>query len=181
MTPLEGKNIKLRALEPSDLDYLYLWENDPENWFVSNTYAPFSKHILMKFIEEAGHDIYETRQMRLIIALKSHQERKDDPVGAIDLFDFDPHHLRAGLGILIGRKDLRNQGIASEALSLLVNYAFKVLRLHQLFCNIAAGNETSLNLFKSHGFKIAGEKKEWLRGPDSWISEYLLQLLNPAG
>jgi diamine N-acetyltransferase len=179
MIPLEGKNIKLRAMEPSDLDVLYLWENDPENWFVSNTYAPFSKHILMKFIEEAGRDIFETRQMRLIIILKSQIEGKDIPVGAIDLFDFDPHHLRAGLGILIGRKDLRNQGIASEALSIFIDYAFNVLQLHQLYCNIAVNNKTSLNLFKKHGFIITGEKTEWLKNAGSWLNEYLLQLINP--
>jgi diamine N-acetyltransferase len=179
MIPLEGKNIKLRAMEPSDLDVLYLWENDPENWFVSNTYAPFSKHILMKFIEEAGRDIFETRQMRLIIILKSQIEGKDIPVGAIDLFDFDPHHLRAGLGILIGRKDLRNQGVASEALSIITDYAFNVLQLHQLYCNIAVNNKTSLNLFKKNGFIITGEKIEWLKDAGSWLNEYLLQLINP--
>jgi len=180
MIPLEGKNIQLRAMEPADVDVLYHWENDPDNWFVSNTHAPFSRHILSKFIEEAGHDIYETRQMRLMIVLKSQPEGKNDPVGAVDLFDFDAYHLRAGLGILIGRKDLRQQGFASEALSLLVDYAFKVLRLHQLYCNISAGNEISMNLFKKLGFIIAGEKKEWLRGQDCWVSEYVLQLINPS-
>ena len=181
MIPLEGKNIRLRAMEPADLDILYRWENDPDNWFVSNTYVPFSKHTLSKFIEDAGRDIYETRQMRLMIELKSQPEGKNDPAGAVDLFDFDPHHLRAGLGILIGRKELRQQGFASEALSLVINYAFKVLRLHQLFCNIAAGNEISMNLFKKFGFVVAGEKKEWLRTQESWISEYILQLINPSG
>lgn len=181
MIPLEGKNIQLRAMEPADLDVLYRWENDPDNWFVSNTHTPFSKHILSKFIEEAGRDIYETRQMRLMIVLKSQPEGKNDPIGAVDLFDFDPYHLRAGLGILIGRKELRQQGFASEALSLLVDYAFKVLRLHQLYCNISAGNDISMNLFKKFGFIKAGEKKEWLRGQDSWISEYVLQIINPSG
>jgi diamine N-acetyltransferase len=181
MVPLESKNIKLRAMEPADLDDLYIWENDPENWFVSNTYAPFSRHTIMKFIEEAGRDIYETRQMRLIITLKSRMPGKEESIGAVDLFDFDPHHLRAGLGILIGRKDLRKQGFASEALSILIRYAFNVLRLHQLYCNIAANNATSISLFKKHGFIMAGEKKEWLRSSGSWTSEYTLQLINPHG
>ena len=179
MIPLEGKNIRLRAMEPGDLDTLYQWENDPDNWFVSNTRSPFSKHVLSRFIEDGGRDIYETRQMRLMIMLKSPPEGKNDPVGAVDLFDFDPFHLRAGLGILIGRKELRQHGLASEALSLLIDYAFKVLRLHQLYCNIAADNEISMKLFKKFGFTSTGEKKEWLRGQKTWISEYTLQLINP--
>lgn len=180
MIPLEGKNIRLRAMEPTDLDILYRWENDHDNWFVSNTHAPFSKHILSKFIDEAGRDIYETKQLRLMIELKSQPVGKNDPAGAVDLFDFDPHHRRAAIGILIGRKELRQKGFASEALALVIDYAFEVLRLHQLFCNIAAGNEVSMTLFTKFGFVVAGEKKEWLRTRESWVSEYILQLINPS-
>jgi len=43
---LRGENINLRALEPSDLDVLYNWENDTSIWKVSQTIAPFSKNIL---------------------------------------------------------------------------------------------------------------------------------------
>jgi multidrug efflux system membrane fusion protein len=67
MNPLSGKNTRLRAIEPADLDIIYEWENDPENWIVSNTIAPFSRHVLQKYIEGAQQDIYEARQLRLMI------------------------------------------------------------------------------------------------------------------
>jgi diamine N-acetyltransferase len=175
---LEGEHIHLRAMEPSDLEDLYLWENDPENWFVSQTRSPYSKHALKQFIEDSQKDIYEIRQMRFMIVLNSEEESKKTAIGAIDLFDFDPYHRRAGIGILVARKEYRRQGIASEALALLIHYSFEVLGLHQLYCNVAKGNDASLNLFIKCGFQITGEKKDWLRGTESWTDEYLLQLIN---
>ncbi len=179
MAFLEGERILLRAMEPFDLDNLYIWENDPENWFVSQTRAPYSKHILSQFIEESHKDIYEIRQMRLMIILKNTSETEQPAIGAIDLFDFDPFHRRAGIGILVARKELRRQGIASEALTLLIDYSFRVLGLHQLYCNVAKGNEASCNLFMKSGFEITGEKKDWLRGDGKYTNEYILQLVNP--
>jgi len=179
MAFLEGEKVLLRAMEPYDVDNLYNWENDQENWFVSQTRAPYSKHVLNQFIDDSNKDIYEIRQLRLMITLKSEVQDEKLSVGAIDLFDFDPFHLRAGIGILVAKKEFRRQGIASEALSLLIDYAFKVLRLHQLYCNVAKGNEASRNLFIKSGFKVTGEKEDWLKGSGSWTNEYLLQLINP--
>ena len=179
MVFLEGEHIHLRAMEPNDLEDLYIWENDPENWFVSQTRALYSKHSLKQFIEDSQKDIYEIRQMRFMIALNSEEENKKIAIGAIDLFDFDPHHRRAGIGILVARKEYRRQGIASEALTLLIHYSFNVLGLHQLYCNVAKGNDASFNLFIKCGFQVTGEKKDWLRETESWTDEYLLQLINP--
>jgi len=170
---LESDKIKLRAPEPDDTDILYEWENDPEIWLVSNTFTPFSKYFLGKYIRNSHHDIYHEKQLRLMIELKENEK----PIGTIDIFDFDPYHSRAGVGILISSKEDRNKGYASETLKLIINYLSEVLSLHQIYCNIPENNEASLKLFKDNGFKIVGEKKEWLKTSEGWISEYLLQLL----
>lgn len=172
---LNGSLVRLRALEPEDIDLLYRWENDVDVWKVSNTVAPFSKHTLRRFIENQQCDIYETRQLRLII------ETVDDPrpVGAIDLFDVDPYNCRAGIGILIYGDQNEGQGYASQALALLVQYSFMVLMLHQLYCSIAVQNTRSFNLFRSKGFTVVGVKKDWTRTTSNWQDEYMLQLLNP--
>jgi diamine N-acetyltransferase len=171
--------IVLRALEPSDIDLLYSWENDIEIWRVSNTITPYSKYILRKYLENSHHDIYQTKQLRLMIDLKYDKGRKTKPIGTIDLFDFDPYHNRAGVGILIGDKSERKKGYASMTLKKLINYAFNTLQLHQIYCNIITENKDSLNLFQNHGFKIIGEKKEWIKVPEKYVGEYMLQLINP--
>ena len=179
MVPLRGKNIVLRSLEPADLELLYQWENDTENWFVSNTHTPYSRQAIKELIDSARKDIYENKQLRLMIDFLPGNDTDDITVGAIDLFDFDPHHQRAGVGILIAIKEYREKGIATEALAILTGYAFKTLRLHQLHCCIATNNEPSINLFKKAGFVLVGEKKDWLKGPHEWRGEYFFQLINP--
>jgi diamine N-acetyltransferase len=167
--------IRLRAIEKSDLEYIYNWENDPSNWSYSYTYTPFSKDVLKLYIEQAGQDIYTSKQLRLMIDLEDNGNVKT--IGCVDLFDFEPRHQRAGVGILIGDEANRKNGYASEALKQLISYAFTTLNLNQLFCNIAVDNTASLVLFTNHGFSIIGTKKQWLHINNNWVDEHTLQLL----
>lgn len=167
---LQYGRISLRPLEPEDIEMLYRWENDVEIWNLSNTKTPFSKHILAQYILESAKDIYESKQLRLII-----QNEEMEAVGAVDLFDFEPYHQRAGVGILIHHKADRNKGYASDALMALSVYAFDVLCLRQLYANIAEDNLNSIKLFKKVGFTQAGIKKDWLKTISGWKDEYLFQ------
>jgi diamine N-acetyltransferase len=167
---LELGKIRLRALEPEDIDILFEWENDTEIWEISNTCEPFSKYILAKYIKDSQRDIYESKQIRLVI------ETLDGvAVGAIDLFDFDPFHFRAGVGILIHNKNDRKLGYATDALELLCKYSLEYLRLHQLYANITEDNIASIHLFKKVGFGLVGIKKDWRRTANGWKNELLFQ------
>jgi diamine N-acetyltransferase len=172
--------IILRALEPTDIDALYKWENDPEIWHVSNTCTPYSKYILEKYIENSHMDIYQVKQLRLMIDIRENGSKEPRSVGTIDLFEFDPYHNRAGVGILIGEKSDRKKGYAFQALSKFLEYSFHTLQLHQLYCNITVGNRDSLRLFKKCGFIVTGRKREWIKTPAEFTDEYLLQLINPG-
>jgi diamine N-acetyltransferase len=168
-----GKNLSFRALEPGDIDKLYKWENDTSIWHLSNTITPFSRHLLEEYILNANQDIFTAKQLRLMITLN----KTGETVGCIDLFDFDPANMHAGVGILICN-DHRNKGYASEALTMLIDYAFNTLNLHQLYCNITVDNKVSMDLFQKQNFKIVGVKKEWVRINNKWTDEYMLQLIN---
>ncbi len=167
---LQSKNISLRAMEPSDIDVLYQWENNTENWKVSSTQTPFSRKVLEEYIATAHQDIYSVKQLRLMIC-----EAQGNPIGCIDLFEFEPNHLRAGIGILIADKEDRRKGYASDALELLIDYCFETLNLHQLYCNITIDNEPSVLLFQKHGFLITGIKKQWVRDGAKYKDELMLQ------
>lgn len=171
--------IKLRALEPADIDLLYKWENDPEIWRVSNTYTPFSRYVLEKYIEYSHLDLYQVKQLRLMIDIFDTDRKKKRSIGSVDLFNFDPYHNRAGVGILIGEKSYRKKGYASAALGKMIDYGFNVLQLHQIYCNIIPENSESLGLFKKYGFRVCGKKKDWIKTPGRYVEEYMLQLINP--
>ncbi|MFT5942930.1 MAG: diamine N-acetyltransferase, partial [Sediminicola sp.] len=143
MLSLKGIHGYLRALEPEDLNFLYELENNTQIWEISGTTTPYSKHILQLYLDNAHKDIYEAKQLRLCIC-----NSDDNVVGLIDLFDFDPHHHRAGIGIVILEEKDRNKGLGLEALQLLENYAFDGLHLRQLYANVLEDNEASIHLFK---------------------------------
>lgn len=153
---IKSDHIYFRALESSDLDLLYHCENDPSVWKISNTQTPFSKDTLSQYLEISHQDIYTTKQLRLLICLNETTE----VIGTVDLFEFDPAHARVGVGILIFEKH-RSNGFAFEAIQLLKQYAFEVLFVNQLFCNISASNEKSIALFEKCSFEKVGIKKQW--------------------
>jgi len=170
---LRGANLELRALEPEDLEILYKWENDTSIWRISERIVPVSKYLLKKYLETSHKDIFETKQLRLMIQLKEDSK----PVGTIDLFDFVHYHRRAALGILISAPEDRRKGYAAEALELLISYGFETLNLHLLYCSICSDNIASLELFKQAGFIITGTKQEWTWDGEKFLDEHILQRL----
>lgn len=155
MAKLKGQNIKLRALETTDLEFLYKVENNEEFWEVSTTQTPFSKTILAQYLENAHLSIYETKQLRLVV-----EDNHGETIGLIDLFDYDPQHFRAGIGILI-LPEFQKKGYAFETLTLIKNYAFSQLNLKQLYANIQVQNRESILLFEKLGYEHTGTRKNW--------------------
>ena len=143
-------------------------------WAISNTISPFSKYTLKRYVEISHKSIYETGQLRLMIDYIP----DNISVGSIDIFEFDPYHNRAGVGILIADEQYRRKGLASMSLTCIINYCFKKLGLHQLYCNILADNQESMQLFSKLGFVQAGIRKEWVKTPTGYIDQYIFQLIN---
>ncbi len=167
------KDILLRAPEPEDLELLYEWENNIEYWQISNRVTPFSKYVLKRHIETSHRSIYENGQLRLMIDTLN----EGKTIGTIDLFDFDPYHSRAGVGILIAIKEERRKGYASMAIECLKNYCFETLRLNQLWCNIVETNHASIDLFSSAGFVKSGTRREWIRSGEEYLDQIFMQLI----
>ncbi|OBX26238.1 diamine N-acetyltransferase [Gelidibacter algens] len=173
METLKGKQIYLRALEPEDLSFLHSIENDERIWELSNTQVPYSHYILKQYLSNSHKDIFEVKQLRLIIS-----NYQGKALGMIDLFDFDFKNSRAGVGILVQELEDRQQGYGKEALQLLIAYSFTHLNLHQLYCNITEDNQASIELFTNQGFEMIGLKKDWIFSNKTYKNEYLFQLIN---
>lgn len=175
MVELKGDKIYLRALEPADLDFLYLLENDTEFWEISGTQQPYSRHVLKQYLDNAHRDIYEMKQLRLAIC-----ERGGELIGLIDLFDFDPKHQRVGLGLVIKDREKRQKGIGAEAVELTCRFAFDSLDARQVYAHVLEDNEASVLLFEKSGFTRTGVKKDWIRSQERFKDQYLYQKFNPS-
>ena len=171
---IRNEKVVLRAVEPEDIDLLYKWENETDVWTISNTITPFSKDLLRRYIESAQMDIYESKQLRLMIQASETCKT----IGCVDLFELDIVNYRAGVGILISDIEERGNGFAKEALSLIINYCFETLNLKQIYCNILSDNVRSISLFERMRFEKVGIKKSWVRDGSQWKDELLYQLIN---
>lgn len=173
MAWLENNTMRLRALEPEDLSLLYKWENDPQIWNVGNTLAPYSRYMLKEYIAESRRDIFETRQLRLMADWKGTGET----VGMVDLYDFDPYHKRAGVGIMVGA-EYRRKGLGIQMISLLAAYTFSFLKMHQLYVHIPSENKASQALFARCGFVVTGTLNDWIVTKEGYQDVVVMQRLH---
>lgn len=167
---LENAQVRLRALEPEDLEVLYRWENDTTLWEVGNTLAPYSRYILKEYIAQSSQGFHESRQLRLAIEPSVGGEA----IGLVDLFDFEPQHNRAACGILLDPA-YQGKGLATAATRLMMAYAFSFLRLRQLYAHVPVANEPSKRLFTRCGFKEAGILEDWIMTSGGYADVWILQ------
>ena len=172
MKLLENSEIRLRAPEPEDLDVLYQWENDTALWPLGISIAPFSRYTLRQYLANSTQDIYTDKQLRLMIE----HLQTGETIGTVDLYDFDPFHGRAAVGILIDPR-FRTQGYGLQALTLLESYVFGFLNLHQLYALVPEKNSASIRLFQKAGYTQAGRLTDWLSDGDGFEEVRLLQKL----
>ena len=167
------KQIKLRAIEPEDLDLLYRIENDMELWNVGTTNVPYSRYLLHDYVANAKNDIYTDRQVRMMV-----ENSEGQIVGVVDLVSFDPANCRAEIGLII-LNSFRHQGYGTAVLNQILDYALRILHLHQLYAYIDIDNYSSLQLFKKAGFVVMSEIKDWLydgvKFHDSMLVQYVFQ------
>jgi diamine N-acetyltransferase len=170
---LENDKLRLRAPEPEDLDYLYKWENDTSLWEFGATVTPYSRFALKQYLIDSKQDLYTDKQLRLMIVIKESNE----VVGTVDLYDFDPFHKRAGVGILIDNK-FREKGYGLQTLQILEDYAFNFLKLKQLYAVIPESNRGSVKLFRKAGYSDAGKLLEWLSTGNRYEDALIMQKIN---
>lgn len=147
--------ITFRALELSDVDVLYQIENEESVWQYSNTNAPYSRFALEQFVLSSAHDFYQDGQLRLVA------ECDGRCAGIVDLFNYDPHHQRAEVGIYI-MPEFRGKGFGAEALRQLISYTERHLQLHQLVAFVAVQNNAAIQCFEHAGFVQSGVLKDWI-------------------
>jgi diamine N-acetyltransferase len=168
---MHNDTLRLRALEPTDLDLLYTWENDATVWAASDTAAPYSRQVLWQYLENYTGDIYQSRQLRLMIELND-----GTAVGTVDFFHYDPLNNRAELGLLIAPEH-RGHGYGRMALQLARDYAAQHIGMRQLYVYIRTDNTACLQLFVDFGFEQAGLLHAWVKRGRNYHDVAVLQLL----
>lgn len=184
-----AKIIKLRKLEPSDLPFLYQWENDASVWADGSNHNPLSQQDLRDYIASTTGDIYKDGQLRLIICsssesvcqqgglsgeagLSSVSPKDGLTIGCVDLFDFDPRNRRAAIGMYIAPQ-YRGQGIGREAVRLLEEYAFDFLHMRIIYAIISTSNTACSELYRQAGYTPSSVLPSWTLEADAvlWFKQ----------
>lgn len=160
--------VKLRAMEPEDLEILYTIENNQSEWNVGATNVPYSRYVLRDYIANTASDIYADRQLRLMV-----DNGSGETVGIADLVGFDPRHGRAEIGIVILDR-YRRSGYALAALTQLISYARSILHLHQLYAIVPVSNTACIRLFDKLSFGEGCRLREWLQGEHGYEDAVML-------
>lgn len=192
---MERGEVRLRALEPEDVDRLYIWENDRDMWPFGGTSAPLSRHQLWEYATDYDANPFAAGQLRLIIELatapdnaipqssqssqssQNSQNSQSSPIpcGIIDLYDIDPVNSRAMVGIMVAPQ-WRSRGIATRALELVGEYCRDILGLATIASEVASDNLPSIRLFGGKaGYRQVGERPSWYRRRERFVSALLFQ------
>ncbi len=167
--------INLRKIEPTDLPYLYRWENDASAWADGSNHNPLSQQDLRDYIASTTGDIFRDGQLRLIIEEANSQvgpATAKVTYGCIDLFDFDPRNRRAAIGMYIA-PEYRGKGVGREVVKQLEAYAFGFLHLRLLYAVIATNNAPCSALYEHAGYQPSSPLPSWTLESDAiiWIKE----------
>ena len=146
--------IRLRKIEPTDIPYLYQWENDARMWADSDTHNPLSQADLREYVASSTGDIYRDGQLRLMI------DEDGSTMGCIDLFDFDPRNRKAAIGMYIA-PHARGRGIGTKAVKLIEEYAVGFMKLRMLYAIVATKNTACSTIYKKEGYEPSSILKAW--------------------
>jgi len=166
---ITGERIYLREVRLSDVneDY-YRWMNDPDvTQYLESRFYPNSLEGLRDYVTGKLGD---RDNVFLAVVLKD----GDRHIGNIKLGPINWIHRFADVGIMLGDKSSWGKGYASEAISLVVDYAFRKLNLHKVTAGCYCSNQRSLRAFEKAGFQVEGTLKEHYRLDGQYIDAMLL-------
>ncbi|UJW28578.1 GNAT family N-acetyltransferase [Saccharothrix sp. AJ9571] len=168
---LTGKLVRLRALEPSDAEALYRWNEDPDvgRWMI-NEY-PLSLAQVTEHCEQRRHNTYGD----LTLCVETLAERR--AIGLVSLTGAEPESGRAELDVYLGEAEFRGGGYGTDAVRVLCRYGFDAMRLHGISLWVVAGNTAAYHVYRKLGFVEEGRKRESFRRDGQWHDEILMSVL----
>ena len=150
---LIGKRVYLRALEKEDLIYIRKWSNDPEIRKLIGEVVSMSQADADKFLERVYSD--NTREWFVIVV-----KENDRVIGETGLLRMFPAWRTTDISIIIGEKEAWGKGYGTEAILLLLDYAFRCLNFHRVAIGVVGFNKRAISFWKKIGFKKEGVQRD---------------------
>ncbi|WP_060535284.1 GNAT family N-acetyltransferase [Paenibacillus bovis] len=152
---LESERLYLRAFTADDLDMYYPKLLNEEMRRLTGTHGLFTREGVARFIEESAAD---SSRIDLLIILKPEEQ----PIGEISLMDIDRINRNAHIRIAIFESANCGQGYGTEAMEIVLDYAFGNINLHRVELSVFSFNERAIRSYEKLGFRREGVQREVL-------------------
>lgn len=167
-----GKNIILRTLELADCQEYYInWLNDNEtNQYLESRWSKHDISSVKNFVASINNS--EHSYIFAIIQGTKH-------IGNIKIGPIDYLYKFADIGYLIGEKSCWGKGYATEAIGLILEFAFETLKLHRVEAGAYEQNIGSQKALLKNGFIQEGvfRKRKFLKTHDMYCDSYKYSVL----
>jgi RimJ/RimL family protein N-acetyltransferase len=150
---LVGERVYLRPLEKEDLPQIQEWMNDPDIRWLTGEVRPTNRTGAEEWYERVCKD---QARIWFAVALKEN----DQIIGEAGLLRMFPAWRTTDLSIILGDKDAWGQGYGTEAILLLLDYAFGYLSFHRVAIGVVRFNERALKFYEKVGFKREGIQRD---------------------
>ena len=151
---LTGKRIRLTPINlEKDCESIAIWQKDSEYLrFMDSAVAfPFTALQVKEWYEKGYSDRYEFMIRKL---------DDETPLGFVGLGDINWSSRNAWAGIGIGERENWGKGIGTEAMQLMIKFAFKELNLRRISLGVFEYNLRAIRSYEKVGFKVEGRQRE---------------------
>ena len=148
---LKGIKVCLRPIRRNDIDLLNTWKNNEEVYmYLGGGFRPISVDQQGKWLDSMIDLTGNDRRFMIV-------DQDDKPVGMIGLYGIDWVNRNCEIGVYIGDFASRGKGYASEACSMIEEYAFSLLNLRKIKLKVVSDNEKAVKMWKKLGYSQVGE------------------------
>lgn len=168
---IKGANVYLTPLSEEDFASYTKWLNDPEVSLGNHKHH----HVVSEKVAKEDLNYFTEHSERYSFGIVF--DREDKLIGYGGLFDIDLVHGTATVGIAIGESEYMNKGYGTEALGLMLHYAFNTLNLHNVHLAYDASNIRAEKAYLKLGFKVCGRRREAVRRNGKYYDEVHMDLL----
>jgi RimJ/RimL family protein N-acetyltransferase len=170
---IQGNDIRLRAIERSDLPRFVVWLNDAEVTANLSMYLPFSLPEEESWYENNLKHPSEEHPL----AIEIRQGEEWIVVGNLGLFSINWTARNAELGIFIGDKRFWNHGWGTKAMQLALRHAFNTLNLHRVYLQVFETNPRAIHVYEKVGFQVEGRKRQDVFRQGRYLDVILMSIL----
>jgi RimJ/RimL family protein N-acetyltransferase len=168
---MEGKKVRIRAIEKTDIDEIMKWINDREVMDNLLMRYPVSRYQEEKRIERTLEGSDERNKVFAI------ETKEGVYLGGIGLHRITWENRNAEVGIVIGKKEYWNKGYGSDAMIAILDFAFNRMNLHRVYLRVFSFNQRGIRSYEKCGFTKEGVLREDLYAQGKYHDTIMMGIL----